>query len=170
MTIPNRSVFAADLGEALGSADPQKAVRALLDDVLIAGPISREIEQDLVCEVAQRIDAADDGSERLVNLARDLRKLLQDGSSRERIQLLLEVVAERERVSSIVGKYLEGTISRTGFLSFVAEQRWPNEIREKVADLETPDLLTLLTALGEADMARLEALLTSDGQDSWLAT
>lgn len=171
MTLPSLSVFAVRLGEALASAEPQKAVRALLDDVLISDPMNWESEQPhLVSAIVQRIDAVDNGSERLVDLARDLHRLLQDASSCERIQLLLEVVAERERVSGILGKYLVGTISRTGFLSFVAEQRWPDDIRRKVVDLETSDLSTLSTALYEADIPRLEALLTDDVQDSWART
>lgn len=160
MTLPDRMSFARGLGAALAASEPVQRVNDLLRRVLTTEPGAWESnEQRLVRGVSERVDAVSGDADRLLVLARDVRHLLEDASSDDAVEFLLELTAERERVVGVIRKYAEGTISRSGFLSFVGEQRWPEVIRRRVAVLTAADLTDLMTALEEADVAQLEALL-----------
>jgi hypothetical protein len=56
-------------------------------------------------------------------------------------------------------KYFLGIVTRTSLLSFIAEQRWPQPIRQRMASLRNPDLARLLTALLEMDVRTIESIL-----------
>ena len=81
--------------------------------------------------------------------------------SNEVVRILLELVAERERLLGILRTYAKGTITQTGFLSFVAEQRWPDRVRRRIASLSPSDIEDLVNALDEGDIARLEGLIVA---------
>lgn len=60
---------------------------------------------------------------------------------------------------TVMRKYAEGSISRTGFLSFVGEQRWPDAVRRRVAELSAEDVANVMKALEESDIRQLEKIL-----------
>jgi hypothetical protein len=154
--------FAHGLGAALAAPEPTQQVNDFLRRVLMTeAPAWESDEQRLVRGVSERVDAVSGDASRLLDLARDVHHLLEDASSNEGIRLLLELIAERERVLGVLRKYVQGTITRTGFLSFVAEQHWPEIVRRRVAALSAADVASLVRALEEADIAQLEALLVA---------
>ena len=89
----------------------------------------------------------------------NVQDLLDGTSSAEAVERLLELVAERARVLEIARKHAQGAITRTSFLSFVAEQRWPESVRRRMAALSPADLASLVAALEGNEIARLETLL-----------
>lgn len=162
MMVPDRAAFAHDLGAALAAPEPAQRIQDLLLSVLTIEPAASESdEQQLVRVITERVDAAGGDATRRLALARDVQSLLVGASSIEAVALLLEVVAERERVLGVLCKYVHGMISRTGFLSFIAEQRWPESIRQRMAALPRGDIAGLLSALEASNIAQLESALTS---------
>ena len=162
MTMPDRVTFARGLGAALAAPEPAQGVNDFLRAVLTTEPVVWEsAEQRLMRSITERIDVASGDAARLVRLARNVQALLEAASSNEVVELLLELVAERERVHDIFRKYANGTITRTGFLSFIAEQRWPENLRRHIAALSAKDTEAVVHALDEGDIERLEALIAA---------
>lgn len=160
MTLPDRLAFVQQLGAALAAPQPASATRELLHRILTADLASWDAdEQQFVRRITERLDATNGDSDRLVVFASDVQRLLSEASSNEIITLLIEVVAERRRALSIIRKLLNGTISRTSFLSFVSEQRWPDAVRRRIAALSPTDLAKLAIALDRADVSELETIL-----------
>lgn len=160
MRIPGRAELASDLRAALSSPEPAKRVTALLRQLLATEPsMSHSEEQQLVRRIGERVDVAAGDDARLLAVARDVQTLLEGASSPEAVELLLELMAERERVSAVLRKYARGTISRTSFLSYLGEQRWPERIRRRVAVLSPNDVAELVRALEVGSSAQLEELL-----------
>lgn len=158
MTVPDRMAFARDLGAALAALEPAQRVNDLLRGVLTTEPVARESdEQRLVRSISERVDVASGDAARLLTLARNVQTLLDHASSNEAVELLLELITERERVAGIIRKYAQGTITRASFLSFVAEQRWPESVRRRVTALSPAEIASLATALEESDITELEA-------------
>lgn len=160
--MPNRAMFARGLGAALAAPKPAQSVNDFLRAVLTTEPVAWESdEQRLMRSISERIDVASGDPARLVPLSRNMLALLEVASSNEVVELLLELVAERERMHAIFGKYANGVITRTGFLSFIAEQRWPESLRRHIAALSSKDMESLVHALDEGDISRLEALIAA---------
>ena len=162
MRVPDRAAFAHGLGAALAAPEPAQRVHDLLYSVLTAEPAAWESdEQRLVRTISERVDVANGDTTRLLALARNVQVLLDNASSLETVALLLEFIAERERLVGILRKYVQGMISRAGFLSFVTEQRWPESVRHRVTALSAADIVDLTTALEQSDIAQLETALVS---------
>jgi hypothetical protein len=162
VTLPDWKAFAHDLGAALAAPEPEQRLNDLLFRVLATEPSGWESdEQRLVRVIAGRVDAADAGSMRRLALARNVQALLDNASSIDAVVLLLELVAERERVLGVLHKHLHGTVSRTGLLSFIAEQRWPESVRQRVAALTESDIAGLLSSLEMNNIGQLETALAS---------
>lgn len=160
--VPDRMTFARGLGAALTAPEPAQRVNDLLRGVLTTEPLAWESEdQRLVRGISERVDVASGDATRLLTLARNVQSLLDDASSNEAVELLLELIAERERVLRILRKYAEGTLTRTSLLAFVAEQRWPESVRRRVTALSSADIVRLATALEEGDITQLEASLVA---------
>jgi hypothetical protein len=160
--VADRSSLVQALESALTAADPAREMAALLRAVLVSEPRSWEVfERDLVRRVVERLDTVKDDEDRLVNLAKDVKELLERASSMASVDDLLEVVAERHRFQSLIEKYIEGTVSRTAFLAYVAEQRWPREVRRRVEALPDDALPRLLSALQDPDVPWLEQNLVA---------
>lgn len=161
MTLPDRMSFARGLGAALAAPEPVQEVSRLLHHVLATEPVGWEPdEQRLVRGIAERLDTASGDANRLLVLARDVERLLDHASSNEGVELLLELIAERQRLLAVMRKCAEGTISRTGFLSFIGEQRWPDMVRRRMAALPQASLASVMRALEQSDIVELEAILT----------
>lgn len=160
MSVPDRKSFAGRLEAALLAPQPAQRVSSVIGEVLTEEPSVTESEdQRLVRRISERVDVASADSARLLRLARDVQDLLDGTSSAEAVERLLELVAERARVLEIARKHAQGAITRTSFLSFVAEQRWPESVRRRMAALSPADLASLVAALEGNEIARLETLL-----------
>lgn len=69
---------------------------------------------------------------------------------------LLPVVLDQDRLTTIVGKHLRGTISRTGFLSVVTESGYPAHAKawlERASAEALAGLVTLLDAAGYEEVS-----------------
>jgi len=150
------------LEAALAASEPVQQVSELLLRVLTLERIAWESdEQRLLRGIAERIDTASGDARRLIVLARDVEHLLDQASSNDDVELLLELIAERQRVLIVMRKYTEGTISRTSFLSFAGEQRWPESVRRRVIELSEADLPNVMKALEKSDIKELKKIFTA---------
>ena len=142
--------FGEQLRTAALAPRGSEAVRAVLDPFLREAPVPEGVnafeELQAATAVAQRIDTASSSPSRYLELATDLGALLQHLRPSDALELA-EVVAERHRVAGLVEKYLSGVMSRTSFLSFVTEQRWPTHVKETILALDRAALERLRHAL-----------------------
>ncbi len=158
----DRMSFACDLRAALAVPEPVQGVNDLLRRVLTSEFATWESdEQRLVREIAERLDTASGEATRLLVLARDVGILLDQASSNLGVERLLELIAERHRVLVVLRKYAEGTISRTSFLSFIAEQQWPELVRRRMAELSTSEIANVMQALAQSDISKLEDIFNA---------
>ena len=70
---------------------------------------------------------------------------------------LLPVVLDQDRLTTIVTKHIGGTISRTGFLSVVAESGYPAHAKawlERASSAALSDLATLLVTADYREVSR----------------
>jgi hypothetical protein len=116
-------------------------------------------EQEQVRRIAERVDASSESDERLRDLAQDISVLLESASSLESIDKLLELIADRRRAAAVLHKFEKDKISRTGLLSFISEQRWPESVRRRVSAMTPRELAALAAALETADVSVLERQL-----------
>lgn len=157
MTVPERLAFARQLESALAAREPAREVAELLRSVFVTEwPPDDRSDQWLVRKVAERIDAHTATGGGIIGLATDVQKLLSQASSDETVELLVDLVIERERFASVARKYLTRTISRTSFLSFVAEQSWPAVVRRRVSTLPDAELGELTNGLERQDFVLVE--------------
>lgn len=157
--------FGEELCAAATARRGSEAVREVIGPVLLAAPVvgrsGEDEEARAAIMVAQRIDTASGSPDRYVELAADLGALLRLLPPNDALELA-EVVAERHRTAAVVGKHVTSIMSRTAFLSFVAEQRWPARVKEKVQALGSAELDRFRVALSEADLPVLCTMLLED--------
>jgi hypothetical protein len=92
----------------------------------------------------------------VVDVATDMQKLLAHATSDETVELLAELMIGRERMLATARQYFAGTLRRTSFLSFVAEQPWPDVVRQRVSTMPDAELRVLTVALERHDVPTLE--------------
>lgn len=157
--------FGEELRTAAFAPQGYETVRALLDPILREAPLPQGLnafeERQATAAVAQRIDTASSSPKRYLELATDLGALLQHLRPRDALELA-EAVAERHRVAALLEKYLSGVLSRTSFLSFVSEQRWPTHVKDTVLSLDRSAIERLRHALMALDLPVLRSLLLRD--------
>ncbi len=162
MTLPDPMFFSHGLGAALATPEPAQRVNELVRRVLTTEPAAWESDgHRLLRVIAERLDTVSEDPRRLLVLAQDVKHLIDHASSNDQIELLLELLAERERVLGVMRKYTEGVISRTGFLSFIREQRWPDVIRGRMAALSEIEFASVMKSLEQCDVIQLESILTA---------
>jgi hypothetical protein len=127
---------------------------------MISDPPPWESDDDVVIRaISERLDFENEDGGRLTALAGDMQLLLANASSNGNIIDLAELVADRQRVIAVGRRYLSGDLTRTSFLSYVARQRWPDRLRQRIGTLTLEELSTLIEALHGVDVTRLEAIL-----------
>lgn len=148
------------LVEALSSPDAVGALRRLLHAQLTRAPaLDQQENRELSVRLAERLDAIGDSDERLLEASRAVQRLLAAATSARAVEQLHELVLQSPRLHQVLGRHLEGRLSRTQFLSFVAEQNWTPSIRQVVAELPSERLEQLRDATDLIDIAALERLL-----------
>jgi hypothetical protein len=132
--------------------------------ILVAESMTPETsEQVSVRWLVERLDAWTTVSGNISAVVNDIMPLLERASSSE-VELLLEMMLDRKRVAKVFDKYIQGTISRTGYLSFVAEQRWPAHLRRRMRIMGIQAVSETRSALVKRDIALLRrAVLASHG-------
>ena len=103
--LPDRRTFAQSVGAALDAPEAVRRVNDVLRAVLTTEPIALESdEQRLVRRISERMDGTSGDATRLIELARNIHALVVDASSLDTIELLLEFIADRERVLDVLRK------------------------------------------------------------------
>jgi hypothetical protein len=152
--------FANELKSAAGLSDIAR-VRELVREVIANEELEIPVDDEgLILNVAQRIDAADQSPLEMLQLGHDLGRLMLEAASKLKGIDLIPVIAERTRFASVLRKHLNGALSRTSVLSYLAEQRFPGILRERLRSLSDRDFGSLLLALEKLDIRSLEVLLT----------
>jgi hypothetical protein len=152
--------FSTRLGQALSSPDAARAVRRLLHEEIARAPaIVQEEHGDFPPRFAERLDAIGDLDERLLEASWAVHRLLLAVSSGSALDQLFDLVVEGPRLHRVLQRHLDGRVSRTQFLGFIAEQHWRRGVQARVADLTRAELERLRDAIYAVDIARLELLL-----------
>ncbi len=159
MNVSDLFSFADDLGAALAAPQPAQRVNELIRGVLIDDSEWESDEQRLIHSISERLDMVSSDSRKLLILASDVLALIGEASSSERIEMLLELIADRQRSAEVMRKYAQGIISRTGYLAFLSEQRWPEAVRVRMTALSESDLIRLTHALERLEVGQLEVIL-----------
>lgn len=153
--------FSSRLGEALLHPTPAQAVRQLLREALLArerGTVQYHAYEHSWWFV-ERLDAIGDSDSRLLEASRAVHRLLRTASSERSIEMLREVVVESARLHQVLARHLDGRVSRTQLLSFLAEQSWGPDVKAALSRLSHTELEHLRDATGINDIAMLEQLL-----------
>lgn len=154
--------FARRLADSLSQKEPASHLQQLLRETLVPNVTSPVDPDDTLTRiVAERIDVTAGNTRRMLALANDVERLLTYASSDAAVELLLELIAERRRTATVIRRHLEGLVSRTAFLSFVSEQRWPATLKRSVEVLATNHLASLCTALDALDVQGIERIVVT---------
>ena len=146
-------------------ADPFACVRRVVDRWIEEIPSGElETDQAVATKAAFRIDAVDSSSARFVDLAKDFGVLLSSCSAAD-VLLLADVVAESGRLLQVLDKYFEGTLTRTSFLSYVADQQFESMVKARLGILDDLGLRELRLALSGADPRKLRAILLANASE-----
>lgn len=92
-------------------------------------------------------------------LARTLSHALGGPLSSERVLALIPLLAKAERFRDIVRAVQAGRMSRTAFLSFLAESRFPQAIKDWLTRAELSRVEDLASAVSAGAIERVESLL-----------
>ena len=101
--------------------------------------------------------SANDGD--LTEVARELHALLCDVQEDDLAKDLVPLARDRVNVTHVLRKVVDKHISRTGWLSYVAEQRWPASVKTGLAALDGSRLSQLLIALLNSDYKTVATVL-----------
>ncbi len=154
----SRTEFASALSVALSDRQPRNSVQHLLRTVLIAEPVNAQLDDDAIRRTCERLDLAQD-DEDFLSIVRDVQILLEGSLSTDEVDTFMELLVDRKRVLAILRKHMRGTISRTGLLSYISEQLWPPQVRQRVAALTNTELELLIEGLERRDVDKLRTLL-----------
>lgn len=162
--MPYRYVTRSVLEEQLAAVDADPSaiagLRAWVRDVVIGDDVELEGQVEaLVLAVVEKLDMASANDGDLTEVARELHALLQDVQEDDVAKEMVPLARDRVNVTDVVRKVVGGHISRTGWLSYVAEQRWPASVNSGMAALEDPRLSQLLNALSNSDYKTVAVVL-----------
>jgi len=154
--MPYRYVTRSALEEQLAAVDANPsaaaALRAWVRDVVIGDDVELDIHvESLILAAVEKLDLASANDGDLTEVARELRALLRDVEDDDVAKDLVPLARDRVHVTQVLRKVVGGHISRTGWLSYVAEQRWPAAVKNGLAALDSSRLDQLLNALVSSD-------------------
>jgi hypothetical protein len=105
-------------------------------------------------EVVLRMDALAQTAEELMRLASDVARLAHLTTAANVLDIL-GFVAMRHRTNHVLQKHLHNVVTRTGWLSFIAEQAWSQETKDRLSSMSKSELKNLLGALSEESVDSL---------------
>jgi hypothetical protein len=156
----NRSTLESTLRELLGGTRPEAEFRGWLEMAVVGDSVDMPAEDEvLVSAIVDWLDSSRDTSQDLHAAAESAARLLQSGLTNDEVCQILDVVRNRSRLLEVLTKLAAQQLTRTAFLSFVAEQRWPPVVKKRLAGLSTAKLPTLAETLRRKDYAVLPRLL-----------
>lgn len=141
---------------------PRAGVERWLDAVLAADPLGAERddgsawehgheEERLFWRLAYLVESSAEGDEVLRRTAGRIVGCLAGTASAADTFELLPIVLDQERLCAIVAKHGRGIISRTGFLSVLAESGYPPHAKLWLAHADGAALAALCDRLGAGD-------------------
>jgi len=143
-------------------ADPTSvtALRAWVRDILIGDDVEMDAQvEPLILAVVERLDLASGNDTELIEVARQLHALLRGVEDEELAKALVPLAQDRANIMDVLRKAVKGQVSRTGWLSYVAEQHWSAPVKKALAVLDGPRLTHLLNALVHADYKTVATVL-----------
>lgn len=143
-------------------SDPQAvaALRAWIRDVLVGDDVELDGPvEPLILAVVEKLDLASRNDADLREVARDLGRLLHDVQDHDVARNLVPLVRDRVNLTLVLRKVLSGTISHTGWLSYLAEHPWPAPVKEGLGALSDAGLKRLLDALLNEDYSTVAEAL-----------
>jgi hypothetical protein len=140
--------------------------------VLLADPLDIEESDDLPWRASPRdtrllwrliylFEGDPSAEESHRALARRIVRCLENTGDAEATLEMLPLVLDQPRFCAIAAKYLRGVISRTGFLSVVAESGYPGHVKLWLEHASSPTIESLCTWLGEGNYATAATALES---------
>lgn len=159
----DRTTFGLELQNAANSDQPERALDSLIRQIIIGDEVELcEDDATAVLTAAEAIEAALSDPERTRALARELGYLLVKPPG-DRALDFIYIALDRDRLVNVVERHLNGMISRTGWLAFVSEQRWPERLRDAFKQLRRDALVELGDALRSRDWRDVQRLLFTSG-------
>jgi hypothetical protein len=155
----SRSELLENLQKGERGATGIQELREWLRDIMVDSDLELDdTAAPLIHASAERLDVASDAT--VGQLAGDLRRLIIAVAEDEVAKQLIPVVEERERVAEVLEKVGDGRISRTAFLSFITERRWPTLVKDCIAGMNKTGMRELELALTLRAYEKLPALLS----------
>lgn len=156
----DRHALQAELASMLRGDADLPAVRLWIRTAIIGNEVHlASNDSEFLLYALCRLDAAADDEPRFTRLAHDVEALLRAPISDTNQATLFELAAERRRFADVAAKYRAGVLSRTEYLSYLTDQRWPTEIGRAIAALSAPEAARLTEALSRGDYGVVDALL-----------
>src|SRR6266487_3164240 len=156
----NRSALEKQLAAVDADPSAAAALRAWVRDVVIGDDIELDSQvEPLILAAVERLDLASANDTDLIEVARQLHALLRGVEDEDLAKALVPLAEDRANVTDVLRKVVKGHISRTGWLSYVAEQHWSAPVKKALAEADGPRLTQLLNALVTADYKTVATVL-----------
>ena len=146
-------------------ADPSAAaaLRAWVRDVIIGDDVEVDTQsQPLILAAVQRLDLASVSDTDLVEAARQLHALLVNVQDEDLARVLIPLARDRSTLVDVLRKAMNGKVSHTGWLSFIAEQHWPSPVKKALAAVHGPGQTQLLDGLLKSNYKTVATVLGLD--------
>ena len=154
-----RSELLENLEQAGTGANGAVELRRWLCEILLDADLEiDEAAASLVYMVVERLEVA--SATNFAQLAEDLARLIRSVPNNEAAKELIPLVEAREGVVDVLQKADDGRISRTAFLSYVAERNWSSTLKTSIASLTGDSMRELQRALRLRAYGALPALLS----------
>jgi hypothetical protein len=155
-----RSVLEEQLAAVVSDPSAASALRAWIREMVIGD----DVEFDNKCEsvilaAVEKLDLASSSDSDLIETARQLHALLREIKDEDLVKALIYLASARAEITNVLRKSVEGVISPTGWLSYIAQQHWPARLKEALKQLDGPRRRQLLTGLVNADYQRVAMVL-----------
>lgn len=124
-----------------------------------AGPY--DAERFLIEDITDRLDVVAENETTFRTLAMDMSDILGGIEEPSQISALVQLAESRVRFSSIAKKHVAGVVTRVSFLSYLAEQPWPAELKGHISILAHRELNRLIEAVQIGDWRAVSALLNA---------
>lgn len=110
-------------------------------------------EARLFWRLVYLFDTAPDDTQSVRRSAARIVAALRDTASAETTFELLPLLLDEERFCTIVARHIDGTISRTGFLSVIAESGYPPHVKLWLEHAPSPALARLCARMQRGEYA-----------------
>lgn len=156
----SRDTIAIKLRELLAAAASEAEFRAWLSAAVIGdGTDVPNEDAELVAAVVDWIESRSETADELTAAVRTADALLQATLTNLEVCQLIGLVRGRDRLVKVLKKLEAGQLSRTAFLSFLAEQNWATGVKQRFASLGRGEIAEVRGALDRGDYTVMSGLL-----------